>query len=267
VKISVRKDMNNQTTSTLQLYNLLAVLDPSVFNFGNVQFGVCINNEAGLIEWMKENSPDQLLCCILIDLPFSDSFVNLLQSNYRFKLVYFVSSTILRATIVEYPVLLKRTNDVDVMTNKLFSLPAQIHDGIFIGTAHHATNPSIDFKADYGFSLAINLTERPVAVNGLDPEQVIHMPCIDATDFDIKQTLIDAKDVIFARLSLGQRVFVFCQKGASRSGSVILYCYCLIHKLSLEEGLAAIRRFYYKLAPNKAFLEAIGELLLEAQDS
>ena len=221
------------------IYNLIASKVPLVINTINNDFGVYLKDDNDVEKYFEDFCPDEFNRCII----FASSMNLTSQHLDRFKEIKIFSESELNELTTKYP----------LQYNEM-SLPTLIMPGLFIGTLDMISR--VDIKA-LGIHLTINMTRQTIPNN----INHLHFPSDDDDAFDLEQSLREASQCIIQYIHNNKNILVFCNKGMSRSGAVVLYVYCIIHSVSATEGLKQIQEFYPKIQPNKGFMLTIEKLL------
>jgi hypothetical protein len=204
-------------------------------------FGIYLRNNEEIQNYFEEFQPDSYNLCILFKSDVAISIDMDLLSSFREIQVYNMFT--LQQLTKFYPIQYDEC-----------SLPTRIMPGLFIGTIDMVFRVNLQaLQIDF----LVNMTEQTI------PENIhhLHLPSVDTPSFDLSGHLKVASKQIFDYLKEGKKVMVFCHKGVSRSGAVILYVYCLLTHRTLEDGLGDIRSFYPKLQPNDGFMNTLKKLL------
>jgi protein-tyrosine phosphatase len=136
-----------------------------------------------------------------------------------------------------------------------FYYPSKIFENLYIGSAYQAANPHI--IKDLNIDIVINLTPRaPFATKTTRNYR------FDIEDEEGQNIIVVLKKTYGIITNYSQKnILVHCNKGQSRSGSVILYYVCKRLSLSLKEGYDFCKKRHRIIRPNPGFLNQIQDLL------
>ena len=125
---------------------------------------------------------------------------------------------------------------------------------VFLGSIRTVTS---DFLKSCGIDIIINMTYSKLSC--VDPIKIIeyHYPIEDSEYQDIGDILLETYDL----LDVNDNILVVCEKGQSRSVSVVLYYYSKKFNVSMSEGLKKLKECRSICKPNPSFIKQIDEML------
>lgn len=120
-----------------------------------------------------------------------------------------------------------------------------------------------------GFSLDLTSESTVVFVNVTHHNAEVGdyaFPIHDAEEEDIAP-VIHAVVEVYERevIQAGKTMVIFCDKGQSRSGAVVLYLVCKYCKVGLEEARSLVYSVYPLISPNLGFIMQLEHLLQESE--
>jgi hypothetical protein len=225
------------------IYNLLHD-DPIVYNFTEYNFGEKVTLET-LSSDLDMNPPDHYRFCVIIGCP-----IEVFPHASRFQRVLYLTNEEFDQLITRFPILLDAPY--------YFTRPSLIMDGLFIGQLNHVKKFDL---TRLNIQTIVNMTDEALPQFAAHPNYH-HFSIRDNCSTDITEILPQVHSILTAS---PQNALVFCHKGVSRSGSMVLFHTIQSHPLTLDSGLAEIRKFYPRLAPNDGFMRQIGEVLAQQQ--
>lgn len=87
-------------------------------------------------------------------------------------------------------------------------------------------------------------------------------PIHDANDEDLVSVIRSVVSIYEKEVEqLGKTMVIYCDKGQSRSGSIVLYLVCRVCQVSLDEAWAMINVVYPDISPNPGFTQQLRHLL------
>jgi len=153
----------------------------------------------------------------------------------------------------EYPEHLERDSTL---------LPNEIVPGfLFLGAYLHAYIPKV--LDSLGISKIINVTPEPHEEELLARFGNYQIQIADHQSMDIKQHFVETVEYIKECKKKGEKVFVHCQKGISRSASIVLAYLVAGENLTLSESYTLTKQARKFIKPNKGFAKQLGEFEME----
>ena len=139
--------------------------------------------------------------------------------------------------------------------SELAAYPNEILPGsLFLGSKASANETAI---RDLRLTHVLSLLDRDMA----PPAQVVHKlcQCVDADYQDLHFVMLEALPFVADAVATGGRVLVHCDKGASRSASVVLAYLMHARGLDLAEALVTVQQQRSCVQPNASFLAQLRE--------
>lgn len=130
--------------------------------------------------------------------------------------------------------------------------PSYIHflpQRVFLGSIKTISD---SFLKDMNINIIINMTLRKLNKNIISKEY--HFPIDDDEDVDLRQILSQTYKI----LDSNTNILVVCEKGQSRSVSVVLDYYSKKYNIEKYQALEKFRQCRPICRPNKGFMKQIG---------
>ncbi|CAG9323763.1 unnamed protein product [Blepharisma stoltei] len=144
------------------------------------------------------------------------------------------------------------------MLNALFSPISQVDSIVYIG--NRAGSQDLELLKSHNIKRILQI--QSIDASPLFPNDFIYH-CIvlgDSPYNDLSQVIPDALGFIADAISTNQRVFVHCDAGASRSGSIIVAYLIGKHAILFEEALEIARSRRACISPNPGFERQLRQL-------
>lgn len=233
-------------SSVYKLYNLLND-DPIVINYNDyISYGLNVKNNDELIEEFSENSEIYFSCIIIGNQKNLKDFISFCNENNHFENIYYASTEIFISCMINFPIL-KEDNYYD-------SKPAIICKNLYVGKAFQLRKENIQKH----FSTIINVTENTFLDISND-KKYYHYPMKDEDDFSIMEYVDEIYEKISSCLNEDKNCVVFCDKGSSRSVSMIVYFLCKKNNMKVNEAISYIKSLYSNVNINSGFIEQLNE--------
>lgn len=234
---------NFNRLNTHDIYNLYneetTIIDFSSAKQINLSIKVTINN---YVDILLDFSPDNLNHIVIIGLEalnIPEIVVNI-DNRYKFKNYYFFNEKHMLSLYEEFPIIF---NGVKKTYPSLITqlLPKRV----FLGSVKTVTT---EF-------LQINKIDKIINMcySALNVRTEENFPIEDDESVDISKIL----DKTYTIIDNSQNVLVVCEKGRSRSVSMVLHYYIKKYNLSLMEGLNGLKKCRSVCKPNDGFLMQI----------
>ncbi|EFC50813.1 mitogen-activated protein kinase phosphatase [Naegleria gruberi] len=153
----------------------------------------------------------------------------------------------------EYPETMER--DSTLLPNEI------IPDFLFLGAYLHAYVPKL--LESLGIKKIVNVTPEPHENQVLEKYGDFQIQIVDHQTMDIKQHFSQAIEYIKECKKNGEKVFVHCQKGISRSASIVLAYLIAEEGLTLQEAYNITKQARKFVKPNKGFSNQLGQFEME----
>lgn len=153
----------------------------------------------------------------------------------------------------EYPENMER--DSTLLPNEI------IPDFLYLGAYIHAYVPKL--LDSLGVKKIVNVTPEPHESHVLEKFGDFQIQIVDHQTMDIKQHFTDAIEYIRECKKNGEKVFVHCQKGISRSASIVLAYLVAGEGLTLQEAYSLTKQARKFIKPNKGFSNQLGQFEME----
>lgn len=157
----------------------------------------------------------------------------------------------------EYPETIER--DATLLPNEIVS------DFLFLGAYIHAYVPKL--LESLGITKIVNVTPEPHENHILEKFGDYQIQISDHQTMDIKQHFASAVEYIKECKKNGEKVFVHCQKGISRSASIVLAYLVAGEELTLQEAYSITKQARKFIKPNKGFAIQLGQYEMELNPS
>ncbi|KAL9656333.1 hypothetical protein ABK040_005100 [Willaertia magna] len=141
-------------------------------------------------------------------------------------------------------------------------LPNEIVPGfLFLGAYIHA----YDLKAlkELKITKIVNITPEPHEDHIIQAYGSFQVDIADHQTMDIKQYFEDAVKYIKTCKDNGEKVLVHCQKGISRSASIIIAYLMAGEKMTFAAAYQLVKQCRKFIRPNKGFAKQLGEYEME----
>ncbi|RYG99972.1 hypothetical protein EON65_49810, partial [archaeon] len=249
------------------LYNLLNT-DPVVFNFSSICYGLKVHCEVEIDEYMENSPPDNYHLCIIVG---NEQYI---KYSSIFSAYLHITEQDLAVCIAQYPMI----KEGDEYLSKP-SILLQASNSW--QTSHHNSLPPVDlYIGTYNqikglnlskhFDVLINVTQHaysPYTFHTPHTCAYHHIPMTDDDFFDIA-TALHQSELIFQQCTPQSKCVVFCDKGCSRSATILLHQLLLRSQHShhtsstsaenaswkVDSMLQEVKRIYQKIQPNEGFL-------------
>lgn len=153
----------------------------------------------------------------------------------------------------EYPETMER--DSTLLPNEI------IPDFLYLGAYLHAYVPKL--LESLGIKKIVNVTPEPHEPHILEKYGDFQIQIADHQTMDIKQHFTQAISYIKECKKNGEKVFVHCQKGISRSASIVLAYLITEESLTLQEAYNLTKQARKFIKPNKGFSNQLGQFEME----
>ena len=132
-------------------------------------------------------------------------------------------------------------------------------DWLYLGSEYNASN--FAELQRLGITHVINVTPNNEIKNFFPDMLAYHrIPVVDLETEDLHRHLPDAVRRLTASKELGHKVLVHCQRGVSRSPTVVVAFFMYGQGLSLQQALQLAKERRPIVKPNKGFLRQLEEL-------
>lgn len=157
-------------------------------------------------------------------------------------------------------------SEIDIFTMRAVGQvepPSQIIDHLYLGSEYNATHKTemIENK----ITLVVNVTEE---VEDYFPEEFEYFKISlrDVPSSDLKPYFKKTIELMKERLNKGQGVLVHCQRGVSRSATIVIAYLMSTQGMSLKEALKHTKGKRNIVKPNAGFLKQLAEFESELQE-
>eukprot|EP01031_Cornospumella_fuschlensis_P025968 gene25968-31359_t len=245
--------------STGHLYNILN-MDPVVFNFSSIGYGVKVRLEDEIDAYMETSPPDRFNLCIIVA---NESYT---KYSTKFQSFLHIHEQHMADCIVQYP-LIKEGDEylskpsILLQANNPIQTTSLPPIDLYIGTFYQLK----ELKLSKYFDVVVNVTQHTFSPNDNNCAYH-HIPMEDNVFFDITDAL-QQSEAIFQQCKPHSKCIVFCDKGCSRSATIILHQLLLRCKPGDSDSstnscghwkvstmLQEVKRIYPKIQPNEGFL-------------
>lgn len=130
----------------------------------------------------------------------------------------------------------------------------EVATDLFVGTVDAVGKESL--LRNHGITIVVSLTHRESSGRSLPAEtetDVIKHPIMDGPQADL-DTFEQAVGDVVAALESGQRVFVCCSAGASRSPTVAATAFALVAETDLDEAFQQVADRRQVVDPHEALI-------------
>jgi protein-tyrosine phosphatase len=135
-------------------------------------------------------------------------------------------------------------------------------DWLYLGSEYNASN--IAELQHLGVTHVINVTPDTEIRNFFPDLLAYHrIPVVDVETEDLHRYLADAVRRLSASKEQGHKVLIHCQRGVSRSPTVVVAFLMYDQGLSLQQALQQAKERRSIVKPNKGFLRQLEELELD----
>lgn len=230
----------------INIYNLFNE-EAFILDFSNddllINFALKVSVNSYLT-FLKDFSPDNLTHLIIISSNENENIIQNIETLLKFKNYYFLKQSDKIRLYSKFPILFDGENN---------TYPSLIHfllpKIIFLGSVKTVTKY---FLTSNNINKIINMTFKKLNV---DIEKGIeeNYPIEDNDNVDISNILDQTFDVI----EKNNNILIVCDKGKSRSVSIILYYYAKKFNLSLEHALKNLKYCRSICDPNQGFINQI----------
>jgi len=233
---------------TYDLYNLYNE-GSFIIDFGtksNLHINLSIVVDDDYIEEIDDFSPDNLNHLVIIgsiSLNLSE-IIRTINSHYGFKNYHFFDEEGIQNMHDTFPIIFNGFGG----TYPSFITPL-LPKRVFLGSVKTVSEEFLHLN---NIDRVINMCFSKLC---LSIEK--NFPIEDDDGVDISEIL----DKTFAIMDNTQNILVVCEKGKSRSASVVLYYYAKKYGLSLTKGLDGLKSCRSLCNPNKGFLNQIEQKL------
>ena len=138
---------------------------------------------------------------------------------------------------------------------------SMIEDQLFMGNRAAAQEIPILRMCD--ISSVVQIQSFPTAPFHPDSFKYLCLALTDLEEDSIMKILPEALAFIHAEIAAGRKVFVHCDAGVSRSGSVVTAYIMATHNIPFEEALQYVQAKRPCVGPNDAFKEQLRALTPE----
>ncbi|KAF0973812.1 hypothetical protein FDP41_007199 [Naegleria fowleri] len=157
----------------------------------------------------------------------------------------------------EYPETIER--DSTLLPNEI------VPDFLFLGAYIHAYVPKL--LESLKINKIVNVTPEPHEDHILQTFGNYQIQIVDHQSMDIKQHFSEAIEFIKECKKNGERVFIHCQKGISRSASIVLAYLVAAEGLTLQQAYNHTKQARKFIKPNKGFTNQLGQFEMELNPS
>ena len=138
------------------------------------------------------------------------------------------------------------------------AFPSEIEPGLFLGSAACAEDAKA--LALLGVTDVVSIVCRNLKLPHIAPERHLLLDAEDADDQDLSDVFVQALPRIADALAGGRAVLVHCERGASRSVSVVIaHMMSVTRGLTVDAALAHVTRAR-RAQPNIGFIEQLRQL-------
>lgn len=138
---------------------------------------------------------------------------------------------------------------------------SMIEDNLFLGNRSGAQEVPILRMCE--ISSVVQIQSFPTAPFHPESFKYLCLALTDLEDDSLMKILPEALAFIHAEITAGRKVFVHCDAGVSRSGSVVTAYIMATHNLGFEEALKYVQSKRPCVGPNDAFKEQLRALTPE----
>lgn len=277
-------EINKNTLYNMSLYDLPLIMDCRkvedykrhfICGARNVDLDDSIED---IYEKIMDFCPDNINTIIIV-LPKNENIFPLVMStfnkdNIREYTGFNVSETFIlhyeehENFVSSFPFLSSFYEDGDLVEElfeksieKLVPYPSIIIDTnfkLFIGNADNARNVKV--LKNLGITHVVNVTKN--IGNYSQDIEYLNVPVDDDESENIIQYMQISNEFINNAISQNGRILVHCNKGCSRSVTIVIGFLCTMFHLSVSDSLYFIRRCRKNARPNNGFLRQLEDLFM-----